>query len=314
MVGPDYVRPVDARRRRRSRRPQAGKSRSRATTRRAASGGRPSATPSSNRAGEPGRGRQPDGRRPPRPGCVKRRPPRRRRARSSFPVVNANGGRVAQRRADRAAGNAQAAARQGITNSYNVALDLKLGDRSVGRHPPRRRGERRHAHRRARRPRGGDAVGAGTARAGLSAAARAGRGDRSCCAKRWPPTSARCSSRRTSTRPASSRAATWRRPRRSSSRRRRRSSTRSVARAQLEHAIAVLVGKPPAELSIAAQPLATTFPQIPVGAPVGAARAAARHRGCRTPHRQRERPDRRRAGGVLPGADAVGATAACRAR
>src|SRR5271169_6361803 len=40
-----------------------------------------------------------------------------------------------------------------------------------------------------------------------------------------------------------------------------------VLRAQLEHAIAVLVGKPPAEFSIAVAPLATTFPDIPVALP-----------------------------------------------
>jgi NodT family efflux transporter outer membrane factor (OMF) lipoprotein len=38
-------------------------------------------------------------------------------------------------------------------------------------------------------------------------------------------------------------------------------------RAQLEHAIAVLIGKPPAEFSIAAKPLAYTLPNIPVGLP-----------------------------------------------
>jgi len=41
----------------------------------------------------------------------------------------------------------------------------------------------------------------------------------------------------------------------------------ALLRAQLEHAIAVLVGKPPAEFSIAVEPLATTFPDIPVALP-----------------------------------------------
>jgi NodT family efflux transporter outer membrane factor (OMF) lipoprotein len=40
-----------------------------------------------------------------------------------------------------------------------------------------------------------------------------------------------------------------------------------IQRAQLEHAIAVLVGKPPAELAIAPKPLAAVFPQIPVAVP-----------------------------------------------
>lgn len=38
-------------------------------------------------------------------------------------------------------------------------------------------------------------------------------------------------------------------------------------RAQLEHAIAVLIGKPPADFSISPQPLAYTIPAIPVGLP-----------------------------------------------
>ena len=40
-----------------------------------------------------------------------------------------------------------------------------------------------------------------------------------------------------------------------------------IARAQLEHAIAVLVGKPPAELALVARPLEAVFPDIPVAVP-----------------------------------------------
>jgi NodT family efflux transporter outer membrane factor (OMF) lipoprotein len=40
-----------------------------------------------------------------------------------------------------------------------------------------------------------------------------------------------------------------------------------VARAQYEHAIAILVGKPPAELSIPSQPIKITPPVVPVGVP-----------------------------------------------
>jgi NodT family efflux transporter outer membrane factor (OMF) lipoprotein len=40
-----------------------------------------------------------------------------------------------------------------------------------------------------------------------------------------------------------------------------------VQRVQLEHAIAVLLGKPPADFSIAAEAVATTFPPIPPGLP-----------------------------------------------
>jgi len=41
----------------------------------------------------------------------------------------------------------------------------------------------------------------------------------------------------------------------------------SVQRAQLEHAIAVLIGKAPAEVSIAVEPVRQTFPYIPPGMP-----------------------------------------------
>jgi NodT family efflux transporter outer membrane factor (OMF) lipoprotein len=40
-----------------------------------------------------------------------------------------------------------------------------------------------------------------------------------------------------------------------------------VQRAQLEHAIALLIGKAPADLSIAVAPLSTTPPELPAGAP-----------------------------------------------
>lgn len=40
-----------------------------------------------------------------------------------------------------------------------------------------------------------------------------------------------------------------------------------VQRAQLEHAIALLIGKPPAQFSIATEPLAISMPPIPVGLP-----------------------------------------------
>jgi NodT family efflux transporter outer membrane factor (OMF) lipoprotein len=40
-----------------------------------------------------------------------------------------------------------------------------------------------------------------------------------------------------------------------------------IARAQLEHAIAVLVGRPPSAFAIAPRPLAAVFPQIPVAVP-----------------------------------------------
>ena len=51
-----------------------------------------------------------------------------------------------------------------------------------------------------------------------------------------------------------------------------------VARAQLEHAIAVLIGKAPADFSIAATPLERDVPGGAVGAAVRAARTAPGHR------------------------------------
>jgi NodT family efflux transporter outer membrane factor (OMF) lipoprotein len=41
----------------------------------------------------------------------------------------------------------------------------------------------------------------------------------------------------------------------------------AIARAQLEHAVAVLAGKPPSELAITPRPLAAVFPAIPVSLP-----------------------------------------------
>ncbi len=41
----------------------------------------------------------------------------------------------------------------------------------------------------------------------------------------------------------------------------------AIARAQAEHAVAVLVGKPPGDFAIAPRPLATAPPEIPVGVP-----------------------------------------------
>ena len=103
---------------------------------------------------------------------------------------------------------------------------FELGSRSVGPHAARRRGERGNRAGDHRRPRRSASVGAGDARAELSAAARRGRADRAARRTPSPATRGRSSSRRTSTPRASSRAATSRRPRRSSSRRRRRCSTR----------------------------------------------------------------------------------------
>ncbi len=79
-----------------------------------------------------------------------------------------------------------------------------------------------------------------------------------------------------------------------------------VLRAQLEHAIAILIGKPPAEFSIAVEPVPTAFPDHSGGAPVGAARTAPRYRGGRAPHRRRQRADWCGGIGFLSFAHAVG--------
>ena len=79
------------------------------------------------------------------------------------------------------------------------------------------------------------------------------------------------------------------RPRRSSRPRGRRRSTSTVAARALEHAIATLVGKPPAAFGLPRAPLDAPPPDIPAGLPVRAARAAPRHRGRRAPRRRGQR-------------------------
>ena len=72
-----------------------------------------------------------------------------------------------------------------------------------------------------------------------------------------------------------------------------------VQRAQLEHAIAVLIGNPPAEFSLPRSPLAAApSPVIPVGLAFRAPRAPPRHRVGRAPRRVGQRADRRRASRV----------------
>ena len=72
-----------------------------------------------------------------------------------------------------------------------------------------------------------------------------------------------------------------------------------VQRAQLEHAIAVLVGKPPAELSIAHAPIQVPPPPIPVGLPSALLGTPPRRRRNRASGRRRQPGDRHRQGGIL---------------
>ena len=65
-----------------------------------------------------------------------------------------------------------------------------------------------------------------------------------------------------------------------------------VLRAQLEHAIALLVGQPPANFSLPASPLATGAAEHPRRRAVGAAAAPAGRRGRRAARGGRQRPDR----------------------
>ena len=77
-------------------------------------------------------------------------------------------------------------------------------------------------------------------------------------------------------------------------------------RAQLEHAIALLVGKPPAQLSIPRRRSRRQLPPAPTRIALGTARAPPRHRSRRAAHGAGERANRRGQSRLFPGAHAVG--------
>ena len=79
-----------------------------------------------------------------------------------------------------------------------------------------------------------------------------------------------------------------------------------VQRAQFEHAIAVLIGRPPAELTIGPRLLRQQNSKHPGRSSLGAARTASRYRGRRAHHAGQQRPDRRRRSRLFPGRVALG--------
>ncbi len=72
-----------------------------------------------------------------------------------------------------------------------------------------------------------------------------------------------------------------------------------VQRAQYEHAIATLLGKPSAAFSLAAKPLNAAPPAIPVGLPSAAPRTASRYRRFGAPCARGKRTDRHRPRGLF---------------
>ena len=74
-----------------------------------------------------------------------------------------------------------------------------------------------------------------------------------------------------------------------------------VQRAQFEHAIAMLIGRPPAELTIAMYPLGRTYSENPGRGSLDAARAAPGHRRGGADDAGAKRADRRRHSRLFPG-------------
>ena len=73
-----------------------------------------------------------------------------------------------------------------------------------------------------------------------------------------------------------------------------------VQRAQFEHAIAILIGRPPAELSIGTNPARRQHSKNSGHGSVVVARTASRHRRCGTNHAGAKRAHRRRRGRLFP--------------
>ena len=187
-----------------------------------------------------------------------------------------------------------------------------VGDRPLGPDPPRRRGERGLGAGERRRPRGGAAFDAGAARAGLPHAARGGRRDRAPARHR----------RRLRALADADAQPVRRRHRRSRRRRAGRSAARLDTRAgagrddpaRAARARDRGAGRQAARRALDRAEAARRRISANAGrGPVRAPRAAARHRGGGAAHRERQRRDRRRAGGVLSRRCRSARSAACRA-
>ena len=76
-----------------------------------------------------------------------------------------------------------------------------------------------------------------------------------------------------------------------------------VQRTQLEHAIALLLGKAPADFALPSSETLPTLPEIPAGLPSALLERRPRRRRRRAPRRRGQCSDRCRAGRLLPGAD-----------
>jgi len=80
----------------------------------------------------------------------------------------------------------------------------------------------------------------------------------------------------------------------------------SADRAQLEHAIRALVGKPPSDFSLASVEAEIALPATPQTVPSDLLGTASRHSGCRTTRRVRQCANRCRAQRLLSAAHVVG--------
>ena len=194
--------------------------------------------------------------------------PRRRPGRAAPTAAAARGGARGAAAARYASPHRSAAA-----GSPTSGAALRARRRERAR---RRAGERR-------RPRRGAPVGAGRAGDQLLRAARGRRRDRAAGSARSRATSARCRSRRTATTPASSPRTDVLQAQTQLANARADAGGAARQRARFEHAIAVLVGKAPADFALAAGAVERARAGGAARRAVDAAAAPARHRRGRAP-------------------------------